>query len=69
MKMLRIDQCSDGMMWYRDQVGSIVPLVRDLNSEGTFLTREPSGFSNVVRKCDVTVIDTALQEQKLLVEG
>lgn len=58
MKALKIVRCSDSMMWYRDQVGSIVPLVRI--TPDCYMSREPAGYSNIVKLEDAVVVD--LQE-------
>lgn len=42
-----ITRCPDGLMWYAGKVGHIVPLVRDLPSDGSYLSREPSGLTNI----------------------
>lgn len=55
MKRLRITKCSDSLLWYADLVGQQVPLVREI-PEG-YLSREPGGFTNIVRKEDAQLID------------
>ena len=52
MKQLLIIQCSNQYLWYRDLVGQVVPNVRDIESEHCWLSREPEGFVNIVRKTD-----------------
>lgn len=47
-----ITRCPDSLMWYAGKVGHIVPLVRDLPSDGSYLSREPSGLTNIVRHED-----------------
>lgn len=55
MKAIRIVKCSDSMMWYKDYVGKIVPLLREDDVE--YLSREPTGYSNIVRKGDCELVD------------
>ena len=54
-KALLITQCQDPQMWYAKLVGHAVPLRRDTGTE--YLSCEPSGYTNIVRKCDAQVID------------
>jgi hypothetical protein len=56
MKQLLITKCSNPLMWYRDLVGQVVPLVRDLHDERCWLSREPEGFANIIRKTDAVVL-------------
>jgi hypothetical protein len=55
MKAIKINKCSDLRMWYYDHVGKIVPLVRIFEEE--YLTREPSGYSNIVKMYDAELVD------------
>lgn len=55
MKQLRITKCSDPQMWYAGLVGKTVPLLRE-ETEG-YLSREPKGYTNIVRKEDAEIID------------
>ena len=57
MKALLITQCSDGMMWYRNHINKIVPLIKDSESSTEYLSREPAGYSNIVLKKDAVVVD------------
>lgn len=50
MRKLKIVGCTDPMMWYAGLVGQVVPLVRE--ESDIYLSREPAGFSNIVRKRD-----------------
>lgn len=50
MRKLKIIGCSDGHMWYAGLVGQLVPLLRE--EHDIYLSREPAGYSNVVRKGD-----------------
>ena len=57
MKALLITQCADAMMWYADKVGRTVPFLREFPD--CFMSREPAGYSNIVKKYDATIIDVA----------
>lgn len=46
-RQLRITQCSDSALWYKDLVGSVVPLLA-VESD-CYLSREPSGYTNIVK--------------------
>lgn len=56
MRALKIIKCSDSMLWYLPLVGQQVPLLREID-EG-FLSREPSGYVNIVLKDDAEIINT-----------
>lgn len=58
MKKLRIENCSDPQLWYADLVGQKVELLCE-DSEG-YWSREPSGYTNIVRREDAQVIDDEL---------
>lgn len=58
MKKLLIENCSDPQLWYADFVGQKVELLRE-DSEG-YWSREPSGYTNIVRREDAQVIDDEL---------
>jgi predicted short-subunit dehydrogenase-like oxidoreductase (DUF2520 family) len=58
MKRLQIIKCSDPQMWYAGLVGKQVPLLREI-SEG-YLSREPAGHTNIVKREDAQVIDDEL---------
>jgi hypothetical protein len=55
MKLLKIKKCSDPHLWYSGMIGESVPFLREF--EDCYMSREPAGFSNVVRKEDAEVID------------
>lgn len=55
MKALKILSCSDSMMWYADKVGITVPLLRI--EENEYISREPSGYINIVKKTDAIIIE------------
>lgn len=56
MIALRITGCSDPKFWYANHVGDIVPLVREYEIE--YISREPEGYTNIVKKCDAEKIET-----------
>jgi hypothetical protein len=51
-----ITGCSDQRMWYAGMVGQLVELVRDLPSEHCYLSREHSGYTNIVRHADASTV-------------
>lgn len=53
MKVLRVTKCSDGLKWYRNMVGHIVPLLDVESTE--YKSREPAGYVNFVSLEDGTV--------------
>lgn len=55
-KALRLISCRDPSMWYAPLVGEIVPLVRNLPGEG-YLSREPAGYTNIVRFEDAEEVE------------
>lgn len=57
MKALKIIKCSNSMMWYRDYVGYVVPLLKLGTKE--HLSREPAGYTNIVLVEDCEVINVA----------
>lgn len=54
MKELLIIKCSDSLMWYSELVGKTVPLLREY--EDCYMSREPTGFANIVKKEDAEII-------------
>lgn len=55
MTRIRIEKCSDPQLWYADLVGQEVPYIREID-EG-YLSREPAGYTNIVRREDGRVIN------------
>ena len=53
--MLKIIKCSDSLLWYKDLVGQTVPLIREYDD--CYMSREPDGFANIVKKDDAEVIN------------
>lgn len=59
MKMLKITDCSDSMMWYRDHIGDVVPFLgTDQDVRGPiYWSREPAGYKNIVFCTDAEVVE------------
>lgn len=55
MKMLRITQCSDPLMWYAGLVGELVPYVGQWPEACKSL--EAAGYLNQVRFSDVEIVE------------
>ena len=55
MNKLLIARCSDSALWYAKHVGQTVDLVRE--EQDCYISREPSGLLNIVRKADAEVIE------------
>lgn len=55
MKALKLINCSDAMMWYRDKVGETVSFVREYDD--CYMSREPAGYLNIVKKQDAELIE------------
>ena len=51
---IKIASCRDGHVWYAKHVGDIFPLLRE--EKDCYITREPSGFANVVFKEDAELV-------------
>ena len=49
-------------MWYNDHVGEDFFCIRILE-EGDYLTREPAGYYNIVKKNDAILIKDMIEEQ------
>lgn len=54
-RALKILQSPDPLMWYAELVGEHVPLLRV--ERDYYISLEPGGFSNIVRKADAEVVD------------
>lgn len=57
MIVIRITDCSDHKLWYAHLVGKYVPFVRHLLSDNCFMSREPGGYSNIVRLQDAELVE------------
>lgn len=54
---LKIIQCSDSMMWYRDRVGDTVVLARPADYDpDVYWSREAAGYLNIIHKRDAELI-------------
>jgi hypothetical protein len=62
MVVIKIKKCQDPLMWYSGLVGKNVPFVRHLLSENNFLSREPSGYTNIVKLSDAELVEVLDQE-------
>lgn len=65
VRKLRITGCSDSSMWYAGKVGELVDLLGADRRE--YLSREPAGYVNIVRKTDAEVVE--LRAGELVVNG
>ena len=54
MRELRITGCTDRSMWYSSLVGERVPFLRE--EHDCYLSREPAGYVNIVKKADAEVV-------------
>lgn len=63
MKAIRITQCSDSLMWYRNKVGHLVEFLRE--DDQYYWSREPAGYSNIVKKQDAEIVDCKLNDAQL----
>ena len=59
-KALRILRSSDPHFWYNGLVGAYVPLVRE--ESDVYISREPGGYANIVRKEDAIRVELSEQE-------
>jgi hypothetical protein len=64
MKKLLITGCTDRNMWYSGLVGQEVPFLRE--ESDAFMSREPAGFVNFVRKADGHLVEDDVQPVGLL---
>jgi hypothetical protein len=51
-------------MWYAGLVGEEVPFLRE--EHDCYLSREPAGYVNIVRKADACVVDDGVQPVGIL---
>ena len=56
MTVLKIIKCSNLMYWYRDHIGGIFPYLRE--DMDCYITREPEGYTNIIKKTDAEKIET-----------
>jgi hypothetical protein len=57
MKALLITSHGDGMRWYADKVGEIVPLLAIERTE--YKSREDAGYINFVQLADAEIVEVA----------
>lgn len=62
MKALLITSCSDSLMWYADHIGKIVPLLNRQHTTTEYFSREPAGYTNIVRRVDAQEVDVPREE-------
>ncbi|NPZ19530.1 hypothetical protein DZ956_022405 [Pseudomonas aeruginosa] len=55
-RVLRIDRCTDPLMWYRENVGYLVDY-RGPDGPRFYLSREAGGYTNIVRQADATLLE------------
>jgi len=55
MKALLITSQGDGMRWYADKVGELVPLLAIERTE--YMSREPAGYTNFVQFADAEIVE------------
>jgi len=55
MKALLITSSGDGMRWYADKVGQVVPLLAIERTE--YKSREDAGYINFVQLADAKIIE------------
>lgn len=60
MKMLRITNCTDHLMWYSKRVGQLVPYLR--THEDCYMSLEPAGYKNIVRLEDAEIVEVTKEE-------
>ena len=55
MKAIHVIKCRDSLLWYSNQVGNIVPLLRE--ESDIFMSVEPGGYSNIIYKEDAIITE------------
>lgn len=66
-RALRIVGCSRPGMWYRDLIGTLVPLVTYWAADKAWCSREPMGFTNIVLYRDAVVEDVSVSDLRYYV--
>ena len=61
-RQLIIVACTDPLMWYRDLVGTAVPLLRDMPRELCWLSRDADGLTNVVKHSDAVPMPSGFRQ-------
>ena len=57
---IKIIKCSDGLMWYNNQIGQVFTPYREY--EDSYLVRCPDGLSNIVYKTDIEILEGETNE-------
>lgn len=60
VSMLLIERCRDPLMWYAGLVGQLVPNC-GMYPEGDWKSREPDGYSNIVKAGDARPVVVTVQ--------
>ncbi len=57
--MLKVNRCSDSLLWYSRKVGQLIPyLGEDEDRRGPiFWSREDAGYKNIVFQCDAEIVE------------
>jgi hypothetical protein len=55
VRSLKIIKSSDPHYWYTPLIGQMVPFLREYDD--CYMSREPEGFANIVRKEDAEIIE------------
>jgi hypothetical protein len=58
-KMLKVNQCSDSLLWYKNKVGHLIPFLgEDQDRRGPiFWSREDAGYKNIVFQRDAEIVE------------
>lgn len=62
MKALLVTGCSDPHMWYANHIGKVVPLLSRGHTTTEFLSREPAGYTNIVKRVDAEEVDVPQED-------
>lgn len=52
-----ITGCDDPFMWYAQHVGEMFPMLYMDYETGEYVTKEPSGYTNIVKFEDATIVE------------
>lgn len=64
IRVLRIQRCSDPMMWYRNMVGQFAPYIGWDAIDG-YKSREPTGYINFIRPSDAEPTEVLVKDEQL----
>lgn len=56
MKLIKIVNCSDSRMWYKNLIGQFAVYLGEYEDE--YLSKEPAGYTNIIFKNDAELIET-----------